>query len=84
MNRNAVNTLTGMSCLVNDGVTGDLLTSVILESRFEGYLSDRHNWICWKREKKIEKYVLRNKVFQGSRINNDIKMYMPCRKGERE
>jgi len=45
-------------------VTGDLLTPVILESRFEGYLSKSHNWICWEKKKPTEKYVPWKKVLQ--------------------
>lgn len=82
MNRKKVTTLTGTSCLEGWGEwRGDLLTHVILESRFEGYLSKRRNWICWERKAYREICSLEEgSSVLGSHMNNDLKMLMPCGK----
>lgn len=65
---------------VNEEVTGDLFTPVILESKFEGYLSKRHNWICWERKDYWEICSLdEGASVRGSHMNNNLKMVMPCR-----
>lgn len=69
---------------MNVEVMGDLLTPVILESRFEGYLSKSRNWICWERKAYREiRSLEEGSSVLGSLMNNDLKMLMPCGKGKR-
>ncbi len=63
---------------MNEEVTGDLLTPVILESKFEGYLSKRHNWICWERKDYWEIHSLdEGASVRGSHMNNNRKCSCP-------